>query len=487
MITKTINDIISDIVAYINIRNSSIDTAIGRVIRDISIDAPASELVKLYSIYEYLSKAQSIEGFKSILNTPDLQTTYAAAFGDTLADFIKRLKTDIDVLVGNWGITRKAATKSVGIARFKGTRNDISVSIPIETVISTATSPAVNFVTTSAYTGFLINYESITGLYYVELPIIALEAGEASNKIANSITVLNSVIPNLIAVSNPLATSGGEDEEQDSVLLDRASISWIGRDIGTIYGYKSFLMSQEGIRDAFVVGPTHPLMTRSIIGAIDIYCLLTSKLQVATQKFSYSNDNFGDKIILDKQPVDSIISIIDANSTTYSIGVDFIFVKDTSAFAESCKARDYISFFSGHEPPIGLTFTITFMYDSKVEETQNLLDSIENKLISSDVLLKRAAIFNIDLKIRIVIYSGYDLTVVQANITSALSNFFNTLLLGQDIEISDVLTTITSVEGVDMLDTSVFELNSQKISAIPGGILSVADNAHTKLNSIIWL
>jgi len=479
---KNQTTIIQESVDYLKEKNSLIDTNIGKVVRDISVEGPARQFSKIYYIFDYLSKIQSIGGIKDVLNNIEYQAGITNALGLTQQDFDLRLKQDIERLVGNWGITRKSGTKAVGSIMFKGTQSK-NVTISKGSIISTIVVPVVQYQTTQEYVGLLDEYEQSSGLYYKEVAIEAIEVGTLGNKIAKSITVLENNIDGISVVINLNAVTGGMDDETDLELLDRAKDSWTGRNLATKDGYKKLLEQQEGVIDVLVVGPTNLLMKRASEGSIDLYVLHSEATVGVTYSIAYRNFD----MVLPLQPVMSIISVV--GSKTYIENTDFILEKDINEFRGSYRGQDKIKWVTGKEPVINEMLTIKYSYDSRIVDLQNIIDIDENKIITADVLVKKADKVNITIKLKYTGFPGYSNSDLELSIATDLTSFFTEKVLGEVVDVSDVISEITDVEGVDRIDTKVFEIGRdgllQKLNEVSQ--ISIADNEYARLNEVIFI
>ena len=94
--------------------------------------------------------------------------------------------------------------KSEGIARFTNL-TQIDLTIPAGTVIYTTDSPSIKFQT--------VNITHLPGgsKKFVEVPIIALEAGSSGNVAANAIQAIDGSLALSASVTNPDPTAGGTD------------------------------------------------------------------------------------------------------------------------------------------------------------------------------------------------------------------------------------------------------------------------------------
>lgn len=141
------------------------------------------------------------------------------------------------------GVFRLPATKATGHVVFIG---NVGTTIPAGTIVATAATEeeaSIQFVTTEATT---ID-ESGTAMAAIE----AVEAGTVGNVPAGAIQVLVSSVSGVTAVTNPEATSGGTNEEDDESyryrIMDRnqnKSLSGAKRD------YERWAREVPGVGDA---------------------------------------------------------------------------------------------------------------------------------------------------------------------------------------------------------------------------------------------
>lgn len=115
----------------------------------------------------------------------------------------------LDYVVKNSGMVRIQATKAT-------TTVDLSVT-PGQTInagLIVETIEGIQFITTADVTD-----SNNDGIISVEVE--AIEAGITSNVPSNTITVINTPVAGLNAVSNPTGATGGRDRETDKELRDR--------------------------------------------------------------------------------------------------------------------------------------------------------------------------------------------------------------------------------------------------------------------------
>ena len=134
----------------------------------------------------------------------------AIAFVETSYDRFLELATQ------DFGITRLPAEKATAEVTFTGASG---TGLPLGTAVSTvstANTPAVQFLTTEAAT--------IPGAGAITVPVEATIAGADGNIGAGTITRLVTPIPGVTAVTNDDAASGGTDTEDDDSLKARYAV-----------------------------------------------------------------------------------------------------------------------------------------------------------------------------------------------------------------------------------------------------------------------
>jgi uncharacterized phage protein gp47/JayE len=402
---KDITEIQQSIINNIHDAWPQADTKQGTFISNVFINPISDEIAAMYGDMKLLRLSQSV----------------LTAVGD-----------DLDYLASNYFIVRKSATKSSGKVRFylkntnksvtliKDTDLEDSITIPYGTVVSsvgTYTSTAIQFQTTESlvYTRDEIKQLSIdgdTGYRYIEAAAESVATGEDKNIAAGVITsVVTTNIKGIAFVSNPYAFYGGTDAESDTSLARRIELAITGSNIGTKDGYLSFCLGQNGVVNAKVVGAGDNIMFRDggyindngeyqfgMGGCVDIYIRGHQNME-STYNFTVSSDylhgttNFSN-IILPKQPVNEIISIISTttgknliNASTFE--TEKYTMKDpldsSKTKIETKYCKDILWDFS-----ITDTFPDTDYYSLPQGMTQEQIKNLKNKV---DVELKDALLY----------------------------------------------------------------------------------------------
>lgn len=158
-------------------------------------------------------------------------------------------KTDLDYLIyDRYGLLRKPASPSYTSVEFTTTvATSTSFSIPDGTLLSTKTGLQFLTVGTETFPALSTGPVSVT--------VRSIDAGDTQKCKANQITVIVSSIvgaPSDLAVTNSKATFGGEEEEQDQQLRQRAKEYYTSIQKGTVPAIKAALLAFPGVKYAEV-------------------------------------------------------------------------------------------------------------------------------------------------------------------------------------------------------------------------------------------
>lgn len=247
VVIKSVNTIILDMINLLQLLQPNLDTKPSTVARDLVIDAPASQIALLY---DELSKVSSQQSLRLVVGT------------------------DLDKLAKNFGLVRRSAVASNGIALFtfktlQGTininpgdlvtaSNGFSFSIINGLSIVASQSNFYRSVATSHAND--LQFVGITDQFAVQLTVQATTTGSAGNISQFSLTRTN--IPGVSNVTNTSAFSGGSNQEDDATFRNRILSVFSGSSIGTALGYRNTALATPGVNDAYVIGPGDPLMAR---------------------------------------------------------------------------------------------------------------------------------------------------------------------------------------------------------------------------------
>lgn len=434
----TFASIVSSMINFIRGKNSTIDTSVGTVVRDVVIECPANELTTIYT---------------DIANTAQIAAFYANA---------ATLTTDqMDEIAENWGITRGPAIAASGIIRFAKTSvpTGADVTVTSGTVVSTSSSSgqtAISFATTETVVigPTQYSYDPATGYYYVDANMLCSTAGAAGNVGASAIQLFSGV-PGIDVAYNPLPTAGGSDGESNTALASRIRTKLMGNNYGTKNGYVSLMAGLSSISEISITGPGDPGMKRSIYGGkvdVGIRPISTSAgLSTYSESFTFSSSTVS--YVLSQQPARSISLVtgtLSAADWTFSSTTDYSLTKDTGENSGSVRAMDEISWLGINNPDPGTLFTVSYIYFSAAEQAQNILDADAYHILTADALARESEDVSVDVAFTAKKFSGYSTTTVQLEIITSITNYLNALIMGSNLDESDIIHNVyTNVPGVD--------------------------------------
>lgn len=506
MALRTFSEIVNDLMVYILRQNQKTDVSSGQVIRDISINAPASVMEGLYSDIEQVRIAQSI------LNANAMSTD------------------DLNKLVANYGVTRKSATPSQGVVVFYTPVQPLSdFEIPAGTRVATTTTTnnlQVVFKTINTvkfFSSFESSYWNPDNSRWEIVANIQSETGGRTGNVGpfTISNILNLDIP--LQVINKISTSGGTDQESNLDLATRTINSYLGNNKGTKNGYLGTVLAQTNVTDALVQGPGDPLMVRDggQGGKVDIWTLTTnvgstelnksnnSAMSFAWNDSAQSLDGYVYNFPLLPVDVESAITVYGTTSPNDSLNSVLLFESRNPApsgiayinqgdfhytfnkannldTAHSVEAGDNIiwnpttmkalrTYPSGLNTANVLQVDVTYSYDGTIQDLQTIIDQPSNKIITADVLVKAAIKVTIDVESSINLAPEYKTTPntesqTLNSVITAVTEYLNNVKMGTKLEKSDIVQIIHNVTGVDNVI-----LSSVKITRSINPVYGISD------------
>lgn len=158
---------------------------------------------------------------------------YYGAYKDTAEGY------QLDGVCQYIGITRKPASYATGTVTFTGTEGTV---IPLQFLVSTGT-----------YQFWTQQIATIPSGGTVDVPIRAIELGNTSNVLSNTITTIVNPLTGVTAVTNALGTTGGADVETDESLRARYDESISLGGASTTSAIEAELLQVQNVVDARVI------------------------------------------------------------------------------------------------------------------------------------------------------------------------------------------------------------------------------------------
>lgn len=448
---QTLDQIITDISNQIlaNFAPVLADTRVGTVMYEAIINPMANEVLSLEQSIDTVTLNQSIDNA-------------AAMTGPAM-----------DALAANFGVTRFFGLPSVGYERFvKFASPTSTVPIPAGSIVATQqtnSSPASTFVTLSAASLLPSSPpDPISGAAaYVDILVQAQAVGSSGNVASGTVINLITPIAGVDRVYNPNAFNNGSDSQSNTVLAQVVSADSQG-ELGTRPGYKKLVLENFSVQDILVLGNGDPGMLRSQYGgSVDIVILGNSNIS-NSQSYPYTGQT---TLVPSSLPLVSVQSLSGFTSGAVPVtfigpaggiglGLDYDVILDTTgpyagSFEENSKI---VLHFVSATPGIGTNLTLAYTYNQLVDEIQSFMSADANDVLGSDVLVRAGVEIDAAVTANISVIPGYDPATVLAAATTSVQTFSNNLLLGVDVEPSQVITAIENTAGVDFVDLPSFIL-----------------------------
>ena len=458
----------TEIANTISSKDTTQDTAFGPI-RDIVIRPPAR-------VFESQNeRVRGVFNLLSLLNADSIDN-------DDLNDFVYN-----EGLIRNPG---SGSTATVIFSRAQAPTADIPIPInfPLSTIADPSTGQQIRFITTESKTMYSSSpgnyFNATTGLYELEVAVASIETGKITRVGAGKITIPQRNLSNFDAVTNRIASTGGQDEETNSQLVQRYLIRILGTDISTPTGIVRFVKDFFSlVQDAAISYGLDVDLIREEddAGAADLWTLGES---IASYTETVYYPGLDQLIVLEKQPVRAITTVVDGVPNTYVEGTDFDFVEDTSIWYGSIRGMDGIRFKSGGSAPsLNAPLTITYSYNGLIENLQSFFEEEDFETVGRDLLFREGDEVDIVLEAELTVSSG-DPTTVLNNVLTAISNYINTVTatsggLTHNVEEFDINREVAKVLGVDNFIIS--QLSKEGDSGVQD--IAIADSEYARITS----
>ena len=360
---------------------------------------------------------------------------------------------DLDNEGSNYGLERITGRKAtVSLTFYSNSRPLIDVVIPAGTQSNTAGTPFVSPVVFSvdADTRFSVvdmdsYYSHDRGRYEFTATATCVDEGSLGNLSSSLINSMSAGISNIYGVTNLTASTNGQDVESDDDFRERIRLAATGRNRNVSNGLKSYLRGfgfvdvnivrsgdtdaerATGV-DAFVVDSTSSTVSESFV------------YNIAQQRYYFSS-----------RPVLSVASVYSDIDGTLSASQYSVNIDSSSPMRRSVHGQDYIEFVNTLSP--GSTITVAYTYNSFIYQSQQTLELPENKILTTDVLLKRAYPMYLYLNASLTLKARADGPTARNKCKSALGEFLATYRLGTDIQKSDLVLVLQQGYGDYPIET----------------------------------
>jgi hypothetical protein len=182
------------------------------------------------------------------------------------------------------------------------------------------------------------------------------------------------------------------------------------------------------------------------------------------------------------QPITALPDYINISNTPYAQGSDFVLLEDVSLNRGSKLAKDgiawnYNSIYSNQNFLLASgVYQVDYDFNSLPYTLNQTTD--QYKQITTDVLVHAAHDRYFDVVLVVMYTPGFNVDSVNTQISTTISNYFETLNFNNFIQFSDILQAVHNISGVDNVR---FAKSSDDFGIY--GIIEVASDGQTILGS----
>ena len=444
---NSFTDIVSRLIATLSGTITNIDTRVGTVVRDSFLTPEATEFLNVYNQIDTNSANQGV-------NTAQQQSD-----------------ASLENLASNYGESRAVGTYSSGLVTlYRYNQPTITYPIPTGTIVYTDTS--IGRVAFRTITANVLSpssdFDSDLGAYYIDVFVMCDVTGTIGNVAANSVTYIT--FPGIDGVTNRNDMSGGKDAQTNDELVALIKSTARGN-LGTRTGYESMVRENFAVDDVKIITPDDSDYVRTNqVGAIDIIVLNNNRV-TAEEDFPFISPTATTEITPSFLPLLGVSSLTGEGVTGLAVvlseGSTGDYDVDYDTYSDYRRGQSELSKINLHTAILKNNSMINVIYEtsSVVSIIEAFFEREENKAIGADVMVKMGIEIPTLVTAKVRLIPGHNSIVVISAIQDALTAHFNALLLDDDVQVSDVLTVIGNVAGVDSVNVPalVFALASDPL------------------------
>lgn len=334
--------------------------------------------------------------YESALVPWSKEVSYTENKVDHLADFFQLEKLsnlseeEIEQVGRNFGQEVSQGTPSQGFLLFYTYQVPTGdITIPVGTLVSTEDSEYVYQTTTESTfsaSNIAAYYNAETRRYEITIPGEAVERGSDYDAKQGRITAMLSPISGISGVTNSTDFEGGTADQTSTEFADDLRDLPLGNSLGTPGGYQAAAIRVAGgvIQDSVVVSSadTDIYERYNLTGmrmGVDLY-VIGSRLGPTI--YSYTTVGTETRIVLDKQPVLAITSVL-----VNGIAASYSFQQDTDPnHRGSLFAKDSIVLDTAPGP--GKDVFVQYTYNMLIEQLQAEMTVVDANLFKTNFLAR---------------------------------------------------------------------------------------------------
>jgi uncharacterized phage protein gp47/JayE len=505
----------------INDIQSDVKIVAGDSQHDVVVASPANQFYRYEVLLEFEDRTRNLDEFTSIIADNSFKETLASVLGTkqdgtvyTNEDVDDLISARLDAYVSDFNIIRNSGTAATGIVRVY--LSDASTVSWDNGTTFTSKSNAT-YTASSSVSNITPNFETATGLYYVDIPVTADVTGSASNATTGSVNNMDPKPTNFSYCLNQSSVDGGTDEEGDLDLIGRATEVWSERVNGSKGGFERLAEAQSYVDDSYATDEDDTDDDIYLGSVCDLYAQFSSEdTELVEENFYWPGEaNNTNKEVFEftpsKQPllssVDPIVfkyttggseeQVVPDSTTTPATVVEI--VKDTSTFAESVKANDKVKIqMELDTASYQRRIKVLYLYDRSPNKLQTYFDDeTTQRMVGPSVLVKKASEVPVRVIVEPQIAFGYVESEVQTAITSNIQKYFNggttsygkqfaRLTIGQDVVHTDIANIILRTEGVVSYDRDTFFIVNTLNSDLSDPTV-IKSNEYASLHDVLFV
>jgi len=306
------------------------------------------------------------------------------------------------------------------------------------------------------------------GVYEVAVQVECFSVGSIGRVPSGVISVMMRSLTGIDKVINKEAFSGGLDIEtrEDAVRRIKLFLNSVGR---TNLKSGLLLNALRFVDDASVFTYEDTGYSRGDVGGVDLF-VIGEDIRTGRDYFRvgyYYIEDISKNIVkyFDRSPVKEIVKVqlgSDDKTSWFSVK------KDVGVYSGSIRGRDalYIDDPSHLDGYFGQSGYVDYKYNYGIKYLQDKLDSADYKSFGVDLLVREASIVYVYIKFTLYVLSGFDKLSVSDIVRSRVLDYVNTLNLGYNLEMADLIYVVRGVAGVDNVVFSDFRTTSESSGTV---------------------
>jgi uncharacterized phage protein gp47/JayE len=533
MAIRTLTQIVNDAIAYITSTRPDVATFVGSVIRDVVIESPAQEFNKSYQQLLYTQQLQAFVANAATLATTDLdniglnyniprkQGTQATGTQTLRIRNFTASSATVTVIAGTivstLGSTQVSQVQfstqaqvvfnpALAPSYFNPATGFYEQTVPITALqigaIGNVAAGTITQLTTSTPgIDAVVNTIPTTG--GVDIESNTSYAGRIQVKLSgNNVGTPTGIIELLETNANvqqALEVGPNDPEMQRNQFGGSVDVYILGQTLQAISD--TFLYTKAGVQ-SFVLLHQPAKIVSSVTGLVNgapvtfIPGVNYNFVLDPTTLFNGSVDLQNRIEFIPSTPV-TITGVGGGNTVNVTSAVD-VFVGSIlvqGVTSSPVTAVNYVTnvitvtsnvgFVAGPAqvtttPDDGTNFTVNYTYDSLISTLQNLLNQDTEHIATADILVKEALAVPITVNANVSIFPGFDPPTTVSSIQTAVGNYINALGLGASIPMSELITQIQQVAGVD----AVVITSTIPIATGPQEIIVIDKTSYATTNAV---